>query len=292
MMHRRRFLTLCAACAAMPSFAAAPLRWTGFAMGAEVSLELHGPEDKTRPALAAALAQIKRVEHLFSLYDPTSLLSRLNQTGALKKPPPDMLALFAHTQSLHANTQGLFDPTVQALWQAHATDTAVEETRARIGWDRVQFDANRIQLGDGQSLTFNGIAQGYATDLVTQLLSDFGLTDIHVNLGEQAVRGGSRILGVSDPTHGFLGSITLQDGAVATSSALATQIGGSAHIFSPMGSKMMWSTVSVAADTATLADGLSTALCLATPDYAAALRELPGVRRVILVDFIGDLQTL
>ncbi len=291
MMHRRRFLTLSAACSAMPAFAAAPTRWSGFAMGAEVSLELHGPVEQTEPALRSAIQNLRRVEHLFSLYDPTSVLSQLNRTGVLRNPPQDLLDLLAISDQIHTVTGGLFDPTVQAFWHARVDRHPLQDARALVDWQKIQFDADVIRLGAGQSLTFNGIAQGYATDLVTADLVAHGLGNIHVNLGEHAVRGPARTLGVQDPEFGVLGHVTLQGKAIATSSPAATRIGDTAHIFSPTGGDSHWSTVSVMDASATWADGLSTAFCLASLTDIKRVHSQLNLERVLLVDRTGDITT-
>ncbi|MGZ2256554.1 FAD:protein FMN transferase [Roseobacter sp. A03A-229] len=293
MISRRRFLTISCAALGAPAMAAGfTTRWHGRALGADVSVAIRGPAEVAEPALAEARHLIARVETLFSLYDHQSLLVMLNQTGELAAPPPDMLALFDASTEIHVATDGLFDPTVQALWQALSTGSSLEEARAHIGWSRVLFRPERIQLAPGQQLSFNGIAQGYATDLVSDALRAAGLSNIHVNIGEHAAFGPARRLGLSDPTHGHLGHLTLQDGAVATSSPGATQINGAPHIFAPMGGAPRWSTVSVTAARATQADALSTALCLAPLSLMEDLRALPGVQRIVAVAHNGDLITL
>ncbi len=83
----------------------------------------------------------------------------------------------------------------------------------------------------------------------------------------------------------------LRNGAIATSSPGAMSLGDQAHILHPK-SQPRWSTVSVEAQTASLADGLSTAMVLATRDQIAAWRRLAGLHRVTVVDFDGNLSTL
>ncbi|WP_159977282.1 FAD:protein FMN transferase [Roseobacter cerasinus] len=92
---------------------------------------------------------------------------------------------------------------------------------ARVGRTRVAFGSDAIALAPGQQLSFNGITQGYATDLVSDALRARGFGDLHVNPGEHAAFGPARRLGLSDPTQGPFGHLTLQDGAVATSSPAA-----------------------------------------------------------------------
>lgn len=292
MMKRRRFLSIAAAAVATPAVASAPRRWYGHALGADVSMKLHGAPDITARALEGALTAMRRVEQLFSLYDPSSALVKLNAQDVIIAPPSDFLALFRCAADLHRATGGAFDPTIQALWQAHVQGADVDAARAYVGWERVRFDAAEVRIAPGQSLTFNGIAQGYATDLVIAALKQAGLRDVHVNIGEQAAMGAARQLGIKDPTQGMLGNITLRDAAIATSSPAATLVGTHGHILSPKGTAPRWSTVSVLAASATMADGLSTALCLMTRGQALKIRALPGVQRIVLADTNGDVISL
>ena len=285
MIKRRRFLTICAAAVASPSLAAAPLRWHGIALGAHASLELHGPPPVTRPALKAALQAIQTIEALFSLYAPRSALSALNAEGTFPTPDPEMLHLFHIADRVHKLTKGRFDPTVQAAWP-DGTDLSP------VGWDRVRFDSTAITIDPGQALTFNGIAQGFATDMATQALRAAGLANVHVNVGEQVVHGPSRRLELVDPTHGSIGTVTVKDTAIATSSPAATPTGMQGHILSPLGETAQWATVSVLADKAALADGLSTGLCHAPLADVEKVRSTQGVQAIILVDPQGDARRL
>ena len=290
MLTRRRFLTISAAMAAGPAWAT-PQRWEGRAFGADVSLTIRGPRDDAMAAIEATRRIIARVEGLFSLYDPASALSELNRVGRLREPDPDFLALMQAADLGYRLTSGLFDPTVQPLWRALADGSDTAAATAAMGWDRVRFDAGAIRLDRGQALTFNGIAQGFATDLVTAQFQRLGLTETLVNIGEYRALGGSWRLAISDPVHGELGTRRITQGAIATSSPAAMSLGAQAHILHPR-HRARWSTVSVEADTATLADCLSTALCLAPLDQIAALRAADGIGQITLVDFNGDLTTL
>ncbi|MEM6938789.1 MAG: FAD:protein FMN transferase [Pseudomonadota bacterium] len=271
---------------------AAPARWEGVALGARVSIEINGPRAMTEPALKAARATLRSVEQRFSLYEPTSDLSLLNRQGALRRPNKAMLDLMRQVGEVYQVTEGLFDPTVQVIWEALRRGEKASLARDRVGWDRVRYDREQVRLGPGQALTFNGIAQGYATDLVTTLLKARGFGDLYVNIGEQAAQGRPRRLGIIDPVQGLLGSITLRDAAIATSSPAATPIGRSGHILSPFGADPLWSTVTVRAPLAAQADGLSTALCLA--DWQTVRRvhsQLPDVG-IICADAAGDIRSL
>ena len=291
---RRRFLAISAAAlAARPAAAAAPVRWRGIALGAEASVTLHGDPDAARAALDEVTAILREVEALYSLHDPASALSRLNRDGRLAPVPPDFARLLDLADAAHRATGGRFDPTVQPLWRALAEGGDTARARAALGWDRVARGADAVRLDPGQALTLNGIAQGWATDRVTDALARRGFVRALVDIGEVRALGGPWRVGVEDPDFGPLGTRTLDGTAIATSSPGALRLGAGTHILDPLGGAPLWSTVSVAADRAALADALSTAACLMTAgDIAAARDRLPGVGRILLVDPAGDLRTI
>ena len=190
----------------------------------------------------------------------------------------------------HDLTGGLFDPTVQPLWRAVAQGGDVEAARVLTGWDRVKVREGVIHLGAGQMLTFNGIAQGFATDLVAEILRDHGFDRALVNIGEYRATGGAWRLGLADPIHGLLATRTIGTGAIATSSPMGTPVGPDGHIIHPA-VRPRWSTVSVEAETAAMADALSTGLVLADLDLVRKVRVTSGVHRITLIDADGNLST-
>lgn len=290
MMNRRRFLTISAAACATPAWGETH-RWQGRAFGAEIGMTIRGPAEIATEAIATARATVAEVEAQFSLYDPASALRRLNATGVLVAPDPLFIALMQQADAAHRLTGGLFDPTVQPLWRAHATGEDVAAARHLVGWERVAWDPGLIQLDRGQALTFNGIAQGFATDLVTERFAALGLQEVLVNIGEYRALGGPWQLAISDPVHGMLGKQTLDGAAIATSSPGAMTLGAAQHILHPARAPR-WSTVSVEAATATMADYLSTSLSLAPQEQIAALIAQADIIRVTLIDFNGDLRSL
>jgi thiamine biosynthesis lipoprotein len=289
-LTRRRFLSISAALAVTPTFARAAT-WRGRAFGADISITLHGPHYETESALHAARAQILEIERLFSLYDPFSDLVKLNREGRLLHPDDRFLAVMRAADNAHRHTAGLFDPTVQPLWQALVLGGDMDAAKSHVGWSHVAFDDESIRLAAGQALTFNGIAQGFATDLVSEVLTAQGFGDLLVNIGEFRASGGPWHLGVSDPEHGMLATRQLMTGAIATSSPGATLIRGQGQILHSV-AKPRWSTVSVEAETATTADAFSTAFTLADVPMIKDLVGREGIRRVTLVDFDGNLSTL
>lgn len=292
-MKRRRFLQILGAAALVPG-ASSAMEWSGRALGAEVSLRLQGgPKGAADRVLAELPGMLTTIERDFSLYDPQSTLSRLNASGRLDRPSAQMRQVIRLSDDIHRATDGLFDPTVQTLWLALAQGGDVAAARGLVGWPRVAWQGDPVRLAPGQALTFNGIAQGFATDLVRALLARHGFTQALINIGEYAALGGPWALAIEDPAFGQLALRHLTGGAIATSSPMATLVGGESHILHPNGGPALWSTVSVEAESAALADGLATALVLAPRSMVQrAVAQVPGVRRITLVGFDGDLTTL
>lgn len=287
-MQRRRFLQVIAAAGFLPR-AAQAAEWQGRAFGADVSLSLSGPgADATLLKLPDFLA---RIEAVFSLYQPSELTD-LNTTGHAR-PSPWLAQALHLCDQLHQLTHGAFDPTVQPLWQALASGKNPLEMQSLIGWNRLQLGP-KTRLGAGQALTLNGMAQGFAADLVRDWLVTQGFGHALVHMGEYATLGGPFTLGISDPTAGLLAQRHLAPGrALAASSPRATLVGGQPHILHPQGLTPLWSTVAVEADSVALADGLSTALVFLDARQINALRgKVPQLGPVTLIDDQGDLRVI
>lgn len=289
MISRRRFICLAAASAglmigAAPSFATFPLvyRWRGIALGAAASLTVH--HERAQEISERALLELQRLEQIFSLYRPSSELSRLNTDGRLANPSFEMLKLLSLCGSLNARTDGAFNPAVQPLWKLYAeklstgarpSDQDIASIRPLCDWSGVRVDPREVSFSrPGMALTLNGIAQGYIADKITQLLRQEGVENTLVNMGEIAALGHQADgqpwnIGIADPQNRerVLRDIKLENAAIATSSSLGTILderGEIGHILDPATGKPATGPrqISVIAPDAAVADGLSTAFCL------------------------------
>ncbi len=297
-VSRRRFLTISAACAALPAGAiAAPVaRWRGVALGAGASLRLEGlTEAQAAPVISAVEAEVNRLENIFSLYRPNSELCRLNRDGVLPAPAPELLDVLSLCGAIHDATGGAFDPTVQPLWHAVATgaeQTQIAQANSAVGWHNVTVRSGEIRLARPgvSALTLNGIAQGAITERVATLLKGFGLRDVLVDMGEisalgQRADGAAWRVGLAGPEGAAVRRITLRDRAIATSSPAGTMLSAEqGHILDPRGGTPTHRAVSVSAPGAAVADGLSTALCLLSEDdIARVLTQFPQSKLEMLI---------
>lgn len=286
---RRRAITILASAAAVAiAGPASPTRadfeWRGTAMGADARILFNDIEPGKAKGIAALVeAEINRLEQALSLFQSGSELCRLNRAGALAAPSGDLRRALALALEIADVTNGLFDPTVQALWEAHV-DWFAEKTHiglppqavlvralCAVDWRSVRIEPDSIHLGDNQRLTLNGLGQGYVTDRVAELLTAKGFTSILIDLGEMRAiaprHDGSPWLIArrdADP-------LRLAEGALATSEGAGCVLGadGAAHhLFDPRSGRSAahWRTITVHHRSAAMADALSTALSIASAD--------------------------
>ena len=328
MLNRRRFLTIAASCAAAGAvasplgFAATstpPSEWRGVAMGAAASMTLvHPDRAHAREIIARCVQEIERLEAVFSLYRADSALSRLNATGSLERPPHELVELLSFSLSLAELSRGAFDPTVQPLLRLYfehfstpgaspsgPSAQVIAETTRRVGFSDVEVGADRIRLGRrGAAITLNGVAQGFVTDRVADLLLANGFGDVLIDLGEGRALGhrqdGSAWrAAVVDPTdpHRTLFDLSLGTTrglrpALATSGGYGTRFGSNPlvhHLLDPRTGRSAnhYASVSVNAPRATLADGLSTTLSILPSAQGAALLSNYPSARAWFVDAAG-----
>ncbi len=276
MTTRRRFLTILAGAAVLPTLANAAANWRGIALGADAQIILDHPDADA--LITSAVAEIHRLEGLFSLRQD-SQLTRLNAAGRLSNPAPEMLELLSICSAINARTGGAFDPTIQPLWALYAesfaagsTPSAAALAKANTGWQHLRFSPAEVSFAKpDMALTLNGIAQGFIADKVAALFRAEGVENVLIDTGE--------IMALGTAPDGAAWPITiantdgqtarLSNAAMATSAPLGTTFdaaGAIGHILDPRTKQPggLWAQTSVTATSAALADGLSTAFCLMT----------------------------
>jgi len=297
---RRRVLRIFAAAAmagaGWPARAQDNYEWRGIAMGADACIRFSGIDSTTaRAATDLAVAEIERLERALSLFRDDSEICRLNRDGILPLPGADLRHALQLALAVARVSGGLFDPTVQALWEthvdwfAHRPDAGlppahlIAQARKKVGWRNIACGADAIRLGEAQRITLNGLGQGYVTDRVADLLRMHGLKHVLVDLGEQ------RALGPRDDAGPWLierpgaAPIGLAGGSLATSEGAGFVFGADGdahHLFDPRSgrSAAVWRRLTVHHRSAALADALSTALYAASADEIAAVTaQIPGV---------------
>ena len=141
--------------------------------------------------LYAAVMELDReAKASMSIFDPASLLSRLNrnETDSVDRHIAFNLRL---ADSIGALSGGRYDVTVKPLveaWgfagkaaQAHPN---VDSILDFVGREKVRIERGRLVKSDPRvQLDFNSVAKGYTVDLLAELVERFGAENYIVDIG-------------------------------------------------------------------------------------------------------------
>ena len=320
-LSRRRFISVIAAaagyCVASRTSTAADqiarselLKWQGTALGAETSILISAETSPaTRNLIRHCVDEIRRLELIFSLYRDDSVLMRLNRVANLDHPPREMVDILIKSRRFNELTKGSFDPTVQPLWELYATHfsdprsdpmgpaaTEIVRRMRLVDFRNVDITPQRIAFAKpGMSITLNGIAQGYITDRVVEILRGAGMRDVLVDIGETVglgkhPEGRPWRVGLANPRdleRPFLDT-ELCNEAVATSGGYGMKFddeGRFHHLLNPRNGRSgeLYLSVTVVAPRATDADALSTSFSLmAEAEISATLSRIDSTRAILM----------
>lgn len=292
---------------------------TRLLMGTMVSITTWGVADsKEQQAVAAAFAEMARIEASMSSHQPQSQVAKINAEAMDNRLPvtAELAGLLMEAAKIQEISHGAFNPGLGKLigiW-GFSSKSAVKQPPKKediAAW-AAKFKADATILptktsgGDGftlslpnsaSSLDLGGIAKGYAIDRAIETLKKFAIKNALLNaggdlrgignkggkpwrVGIQHPRETQRVIAVSEWS-------TQPDGdmAMVTSGDYERFFFHEGrryhHILNPHTGYPAESTllsVSVQADNATLADGLSTAFfVLGEVKSRELLKKLPGV---------------
>jgi thiamine biosynthesis lipoprotein len=274
------------------------------------------PQAVRREAIQSVIDDVlDDVNRTLSTYDPHSEISRLN-ANATTEPvvvSPSLRAVAALASEVSAATGGAFDITVGPLVQAWGFGVAspapesvpdpgvIDKLRAEVGFDRLELGADGRSLRKalpGLQLDVNGIAPGYAVDLIAERFDALGVHDYLIELGgEVRARGISPAgrpwrVAVEVPLSGErkpYALVELDGLAVSTSGDYRDfrELDGrrfshtiDPHAGAPVANGL--ASVSVVHRSAAFADAYSTALMVLGPDAGMALAGRLGLAALFI----------
>ncbi|MBE5877425.1 MAG: FAD:protein FMN transferase [Lachnospiraceae bacterium] len=264
-----------------------------FAMDTYMDLTAYG--ENSEGAVEAAIAEIHRLDALFSTGNETSEVYIINQekSGVLSE---DYAYLFGRSMELWETTNGIFDITVYPVMRAWGfvdksyrvpEETELLELLDFVDTSKVVYhkETGRIELPMQAEIDFGGIAKGYTSMRVSQVMKEQGVESAIVNLGGNVQTVGEKPDGskwkvaIKSPYEDipYLGVLAIGETAVITSGGYERYFEEDGkryhHIIDtrtgyPAQSGLI--SVTIVCEDGALADGLSTSLYVMGKDEAIA----------------------
>ena len=285
------------------------------AMGSTLALTSWSADERAaKAAFDEVFDEFARLDALMSTWIPESDVTRINRGAGVEGVPvsAEVREVLAIARQISEWTGGKFDVTFGALsglWKFdHDRDNLVPDmhiVRARLPLIdyraiRVNDAAGTVFLArNGMSIHLGGVGKGYALDRAAEVLRRRGLHDFMVQSGGDIYVSGLKDgkpwrLGIQDPrgaANRSFAELDLSNGTFSTSGDYERSFLKDGrryhHILDPATGEPARGTrsVTIVANRAVLADGLSTGVFLLGPEAGMALIErLPDVEGVIVSD--------
>lgn len=199
-----------------------PINFQGSAFGSYYSITYMGQEDpKLQHQVDSIIADLT---HQFSLFDTTSILSRINR-GENLPLTADMLNVYNISKRVSDLTNGTYDITVGPLvdlWgfgkdkRAKVEKWEIDSVMKFVGYTKIKVENNYFVKSDPRiQINFNAITDGYASDKVARFIVAQGYPNCIVDIGGEVValgtKGGKQWqVGIQTPTNDADGAIDAQ----------------------------------------------------------------------------------
>lgn len=228
-------------------------------------------------------ARIQAFDITYSRFRDDSLVAMWSRHAGVYDLPPDAAPLLNLYHQLYALTAGAVTPLIgnvmsDAGYDAAYTLQAARQLTSPPAWDEaIEFDstAGRIHVKQPVLMDFGAIGKGYLVDIICELLESAGVKQYCVDAGgDIRVRLGGDVsplgIGLENPTDTTqaIGVARMRRGAICGSAGNRRAWQGYHHIIDPhkLESPRHLQAVWVSAESAMVADGLTTALYFVAPD--------------------------
>lgn len=171
-------------------------------MGSPCEIQLFGDRSVNAAAVVgAAVAEVERLEQLYSRYRPDSFLSQINRAAAAGRSievDPETASLLDYANTCFRESGGLFDLSsgiLRRAWDFGSGRAATQDELAPllplVGWDKIDWRPPTLAFPlPGMELDLGGVVKEYAVDRLAVLLLEAGIASGFVNLG-----GDVRVIG-------------------------------------------------------------------------------------------------
>ncbi|MCI7789344.1 MAG: FAD:protein FMN transferase [Lachnospiraceae bacterium] len=262
-----------------------------FAMDTYMEITAYGRNSEN--AVEAAVDEIERLDALLSTGSAASEITMLNQnkTAVVSE---DSAYLLRRSMELWKSTGGAFDITIYPVMKSWGfagdtfrvpTDQELKRLLDFVDSSQIAYDeeTKTVVLPEQVEIDFGGIAKGYTSARVSQIMEEYHIKSAKLNLGGNVQTVGTKADGSlwriaiksPDDTFPYLGVISVEDKAVITSGGYERYFEENGiiyhHIIDPKNGKPAQNglvSVTIVCEDGTLADGLSTALYVMGKDDA------------------------
>ena len=253
-----------------------------------------------------------KVNQLMSTYDPTSELSEFNKlpAGGSADISEDMAYVIDRALLISKMTAGEYDVTIGPLvnlWgfgpgtreDKVPSQAAIDAAKTRIGYEFLTLNARRLKKEKDIYVDLSSIAKGYGVDEVARVLRERGVESYLVEVGGEISSKGMKPDGsawkiaIESPAGGHSMAeriLSLDDVAIATSGDYRNYFEKNgvrySHTINPITGRPITHrlvSVTVIDKTATMADGLATAITVLGPEKGLVFAQENGIAAYLLV---------
>lgn len=172
------------------------LKASGFAQGSTYHITYENSNKKDYSADIDSI--LKAFDRSLSIYDSTSIISRVNNGDPNIEIDDWFVKVFNVSADVNMLSEGAFDITIGPVTRAWGfgnapfvkRDTAyIDSLLQYVGMDKVKLEGRKvIKKYPGVKLDVNALAQGYSVDVVCDFFKDKGIRNYLVEIGGE-VRG-------------------------------------------------------------------------------------------------------
>jgi FAD:protein FMN transferase len=207
------------------------------AMGSPCEVQLYADGDaQARRVVDIVVADVERLEALYSRYRDNSFLSEINRVaaaGGAITVDEETAGLLNYAATCYEQSDGLFDISSGILRRAWRFDqnelpnnAQIEALLEKVGWHKLRWNSPVLEFPmPGMEIDFGGVVKEYAVDCAAALCREAGVVHGVVNLGGDLKIIGPRAdgnawnIGILHPRNkdSVIGTLLLHEGALASS---------------------------------------------------------------------------
>lgn len=269
-------------------------------------------------AAKAAIAEVQRIESVFSPYIETSEIYKINKNAhsAPVETTEEVCSVLTEALRVCSLTDGAFDITIKPLvdlWDVTSENPvvpspdAIDEAKAKVDYRAVKVENGTVFFEkEDTQIDLGGAGKGYATDCVVKVLKNHGIKNALIDLGGNifamglSEKGRAWRIGLQDPSSGrgeYFKAENLSDNTCVTSGSYERYFESNGkiyhHILDPKtgySADVGLISVSVIGSSSFEADMLSTAIFVMGAEEFEKIRDNFGRIRYYTVDKTNNWQ--